>query len=219
MATRGIEYLNSSTKRKLDVVGSVAVGFALSPLVVPASTLATVDNYPTSPIFRHQRVGRNNETFGMLKLRTLGPRMPEEGKNHGVCQPDASAIGTLLRRSGLDEMPQLLNILKGEMSLVGIRAAYEASIKFFEECAPELFEEWREAYSAAKPGLVGPGQLFRRRFRQHSPEIIAKSMQLDIDYVKFASLAEDLRILGSTPVKLLVANLHLQDIPATSPAE
>src|SRR6185312_4347495 len=121
MRRSGPEYLQSSTKRGLDVLGSAVITVAMLPSVAAAYGLAAADNKSFKPIFTHERVGFEGKKFLLSKIRTLRPELVFEGRRgQGAYDSRASEIGTLLRRYGLDEVPQLKNVIEGDMSLVGI---------------------------------------------------------------------------------------------------
>lgn len=218
MAKTGAEYLKSSSKRSVDVLGSAVVGAALLPAAAVAYGAAAIDNRTLAPIFRHERIGYEGRVFTLAKFRTLRPSLVTEGwRGEGAYDSRASGLGLMLRRYGLDEIPQLQSVLEGEMSLVGLRAASKDSLNYLEDIAPEIFDEWHEAYSAGRPGLIGPGQIYRHRFKNPAPEDYIASLKMDIDYVARASLINDLRILGSAPLKLLAANIR--PVPGSSSLE
>lgn len=213
----GPEYLNSTAKRSFDVVGSMAVGLALLPAEAIAYTAAAIDSRSLKPFFEHERIGIGGTRFRLSKLRTLRPELVRAGAlAQGTYDKRASGIGLFLRRYGLDETPQLASVLEGDMSLVGVRAASDQSLDFLRDLAPnDVFEEWLDAYSGGRPGLIGPGQIFRHRFMSPGEEEYLASMRMDINYAKKASLLKDLLILGSAPLKLLEVNLR----PVQAPGE
>lgn len=218
MTKVGPEYLASRSKRGFDVVGAAAVGLALLPAAAAAYTAAAIDNRSLQPFFSHDRVGADGQKFTLTKLRTLRPELVTDEIGRGTYDPRATGIGRLLRRYGLDEVPQLRTVLEGEMSLIGIRAYSEANLRYLQERAPRIFDEWYEAYEAGRPALVSAAQVFRRKFPSGSADNIDQYLQIDIDYVKQACLRRDLKILGSTPLKLLEAHICTVHVDATETA-
>lgn len=200
------EYLLSQTKRNLDLIGSVALlGFS-SPLMMVAGAISAFDTFPMGPIFKQERVGLDSTKFNVYKIRTINN--PDEAQNptvEGTFHPNASMVGMLMRKSGIDELPQLLNVVKGDMSLVGPRPLVQPEINRLKSISKTLFNQWFEVYSSIKPGISGPSQIFRKQHKVNTNEVWEETMRLDIDYANNASLPLDLKILGSTPVKLLIS--------------
>jgi exopolysaccharide production protein ExoY len=212
---RGPEYLASESKRRLDIIGTIGLALALTPLSIPATVIAEVDTRSLNPFFKHGRVGKDSKQFDMLKLRSLRKASAElpNGTNFdfGAADPRATILGRSLRKTGLDEVPQLLNVIKGDMSLVGIRPLTQAQLERFEDIDDVLFNEWHDGYLSTNPGLVGPGQLYRRPYKVHDNAIYEESMRRDLGYMEHASVTTDLKILGSVPVKVLVASIRSID--------
>ncbi|BGE85322.1 hypothetical protein Ms3S1_17580 [Methylosinus sp. 3S-1] len=164
-------------KRVLDVIGALVLLGALAPLLLLAVAISVIDvGWP--PIFWQQRPGRFGRPFKLYKLRTMAPAHDEEGRR----VPDelrASALGRLSRRLRLDELPQLLNILAGDMSFVGPRPLLP--IDQPRGCMARLM---------ATPGLTGWAQVKGGRAIS-----AADKAALDIWYVRNASLALDIEIM------------------------
>lgn len=171
-------------KRVLDVIGALLALVPAAPLMVLGALLILLED--GSPVlFVQPRVGRRGRVFPCLKLRTM-----RRGSDAGPCpapesDPRHLRCGRLLRRWALDELPQLFNVLRGEMSLVGPRPAQPG------EC-----DEQRRLQ--VLPGLTGLAQV-RGRNRLTWPE----RLELDLEYVRTRSLALDLRILLETVPQLL----------------
>lgn len=170
-------------KRALDLALVVASAPVWIPLVLTLIVLVRV-RLGAPALFRQERVGRHGRIFRVIKLRT----MTDARDAGGTLLPDAARLtpfGRALRAASLDELPELLNVLRGEMSLVGPRP---------------LFAKYRPRYSArhnrrheVRPGLTGLAQV-RGRNALTWPE----RFELDIEYVEHASLALDLSILLET---------------------
>lgn len=203
MSERGVEYLGGTTKRHLDILGSFAIGLASSPFVAIAATISSLDTH-AAPFYRQPRIGLGEEEFTIYKLRTLQKRDVGESKQrYGTYDPRASRWGLLLRRLGIDEVPQLFNVVRGDMSLVGLRPLSPEGMQLAEDAEPKVFADWREAYLATKPGLTGVGQLYQKQFDRCNSEVRTNAMRLDLQYVEQASVLVDMRILRDTPVQLL----------------
>jgi O-antigen biosynthesis protein WbqP len=173
-------------KRAIDIVGALAGLILLSPLFAGVA-LAAVLQSPGPALHWSRRVGRNERIFLMPKFRTMRLDTPQVA-THLLADPDqwVTPVGRFLRRTSLDELPQLWSILVGEMSLVGPR--------------PALFNQddlvaLRRAAGVAglRPGLTGWAQI---NGRDELP--IAEKARLDAEYLQRMSLAFDLRIIAAT---------------------
>jgi lipopolysaccharide/colanic/teichoic acid biosynthesis glycosyltransferase len=212
MSKQGIEYLHSRTKRRLDVFGAFLIGLTLSPVGAAAAAGVCIDTRNINPLFLQTRHGKHGEQFHTLKFRTL-KRADEQGplKILGTFDPRASKFGLFLRKYGIDEMPQIINILKGDMSLVGFRPSTAAALEDYEKSDPVIFNEWYECFTASRPGLVSTSSIYRHSIINTTPEVRRQSMRLDIADTENASLANDLRLLATTPLELVHANSHLAE--------
>lgn len=189
-------------KRMLDQCAALVGGFAIAPLVLVLALLIKLDSQ--GPVlFKQRRVGLNGEEFWMYKFRTMhvgaeALRAELEAHNEMVGpmfkmthDPRATRVGKWLRKSSLDELPQLLNVLRGEMSLVGPRPPLPTEV--------EAFEPRHHRKFAVRPGLTGLWQVSGRSNIETFDDIIA----LDLAYVNRWSLTLDLKILLKTiPVVL-----------------
>jgi O-antigen biosynthesis protein WbqP len=178
-------------KRALDIVGALAGLVLLSPLLIWAA-LAVRLGSPGPIVHWSQRVGRNERLFAMPKFRTMRIDTPQVA-THLLTDPEqwVTPIGRILRRTSLDELPQLWSILKGDMSLVGPR--------------PALFNQddlvaLRRAAGVAclRPGLTGWAQI---NGRDELP--IPEKVRLDAEYLARKSLAFDVRIIWATALAAL----------------
>ncbi|QXD14332.1 sugar transferase [Rhodocaloribacter litoris] len=172
-------------KRLLDVLGAALLLLLLAPVLVVVAWLIFLED--GSPVlFRQRRIGRHGRPFRLLKFRTL------RRKRHDPTRPAevVTHVGRFLRRWGVDELPQLWNVLRGEMSLVGPRPALPEQVARY---GP--FERQR---LAVRPGLTGWAQIHGRNALPW-PERI----RLDVWYVTHQNLGLDLRILLRTPGLLL----------------
>lgn len=193
-------------KRGLD---SVVAGIGLTllmPLFLLIALLVKLDS-PGSVFFAHERVGRYGRKFKVLKFRTMVQDAPKRGgaitAGH---DPRITRIGRILRKTKLDELPQLWNVLKGEMSLVGPRPEVEKYVKLWE---PTL----RELVLSVRPGITGLTQIRYRHeeallAQQPDPEkyyretLLPLKLASDVEYVQRRSLAFDLYLLIRTLVAL-----------------
>ncbi|MGI8512686.1 MAG: sugar transferase [Solirubrobacteraceae bacterium] len=173
-------------KRALDIAGA-GLGLALgSPLLLAALVAIRVES-PGHPLYRQRRIGRGGEPFDLLKLRTMVHGAEHVGAGLAVAEgdPRITRVGALLRRFSLDELPNLLNVLRGEMSLVGPRPTVPVQVA--------QYTERQRGRLRVKPGITGWAQVNGRASLPWSERI-----ELDLWYVEHASLALDLRILART---------------------
>jgi lipopolysaccharide/colanic/teichoic acid biosynthesis glycosyltransferase len=177
-------------RRVLDVVGAGAGLVLAGPLLAAAAIAVKLED--GGPIlYRQQRIGQNGEEFDLLKLRTMVVGAEREGAGWAVDQgdPRITRVGRLLRRLSLDEVPQLWNVVHGEMSLVGPRPTLAYQV--------EQYSPRQRRRLEVKPGITGWAQVNgRARLRW------ADRIELDVWYVENRSVWLDLKILARTPVAL-----------------
>jgi lipopolysaccharide/colanic/teichoic acid biosynthesis glycosyltransferase len=176
-----------------------------------------------NPIFSQERVGKDGKTYILHKFRTMY-KDHDDSKYHEYMQqfvqensaclfdesgddkfeliddPRITRVGSLLRRSSLDELPQLLNIIKGEMSFIGPRPDIPFAVEFYKEHHKQRFQ--------VKPGITGLWQIFPDRRRISFEDTI----KLDIDYIKQQSLLLDIKIIVRTVLEILSFGRHQQGI-------
>jgi lipopolysaccharide/colanic/teichoic acid biosynthesis glycosyltransferase len=172
--------------RALDVVVA-ALGLALAAPIVVLAAIAIRLESPGSPIYRQRRVGRGGEPFEMLKLRTMVAGAEQIGAGMAVNQgdPRITRVGGVLRRLSLDELPNLVNVLRGEMAVVGPRPTIQAQVDQYTDRQRRRLE--------VKPGITGWAQVNGRASLPWHERI-----ELDVWYVDNRSLVLDLRILART---------------------
>jgi Undecaprenyl-phosphate galactose phosphotransferase WbaP len=186
-------------KRVVDTLGAILLAIVFSPLIVAVVLILRRDGHPV--IYRHRRVGMHGQPFWCLKFRTMVPDADrilhslleqDEGlkaewiQNHKLkCDPRVTAIGRFLRQTSLDELPQLWNVLRGEMSLVGPRPVVRE----------ELLRYGRNGgfYLAVKPGITGLWQATGRNDTDYR-----RRVAMDIYYVRNHNLWLDAYILVKT---------------------
>jgi len=184
-----------AVKRALDVVGAGVVLAATFPVLLVAAAAVKATS-PGPALFRQARLGRGRRVFQVLKLRTMleppdgGGTAPSNGTGGGAASARITTVGRILRRTGIDELPQLLNVLRGQMSLVGPRPFVP------DEC--EDLPAWAEHRFDVRPGLTGLWQICGQHALRHD-----ELYRLDAQYVAAPSLSCDLRILARTPARLL----------------
>jgi lipopolysaccharide/colanic/teichoic acid biosynthesis glycosyltransferase len=177
--------------RLLDiVVGTIAlvVTAPLQAIAIVAIRLET----PGHPIYRQHRVGKDGAPFEMLKLRTMvsGAEFTGAGLALNYGDPRITRVGKLLRRFSIDELPNLVNVVRGEMSIVGPRPTIQVQVDQYTERQRRRLE--------VKPGLTGWAQVNGRAALPWNERI-----ELDLWYVEHRSLRLDIRIIAMT-VRMLV---------------
>lgn len=180
--------MQQSIKRGIDFILALVGLILASPVLLIAAILVRIKL--GSPIFFHQaRVGLNGEIFKMIKFRT----MKDAYDANGQPLPDSerlTSFGQFLRQTSLDELPELINVLKGDMSLVGPRP-------LLVEYLPLYSEEQMRRHNV-RPGITGYAQVNGRNNISW-----AKKFELDVYYVNHFSLYLDIKILWQTVVKVI----------------
>jgi lipopolysaccharide/colanic/teichoic acid biosynthesis glycosyltransferase len=178
-------------RRAFDVVVACAA-LALTSPVLAIAILAIRLESPGRAIYRQRRVGLRGEEFELRKLRTMvqGAERIGAGIVVDVGDPRITRVGALLRRTSLDELPNLINVLRGEMSIIGPRPTVREQVVHYTERQRRRLE--------VKPGITGWAQVNGRTSLPWSERI-----ELDVWYVDHRSLALDARILARTVRVLL----------------
>lgn len=190
-------------KRGFDVAVSAAGLVLLSPVIL-AAALAVKLNSPGSAFYGGTRVGKDGRTFRILKLRTMRPQAGGPAVTAGD-DPRITSVGRLLRRTKIDELPQLFNVLKGDMSLVGPRPEDPKYVALY---TPE-----QRAVLSVRPGITGPAVLAfideEEQLKGGDPEsayvanVMPQKLAADLRYVQTATFSGDLSILGRTFVTVV----------------
>jgi lipopolysaccharide/colanic/teichoic acid biosynthesis glycosyltransferase len=179
-------------KRLLDLLVG-GIGCVLSAPLIGLAALAIRLESPGHPIYRQRRVGRDGRAFEIYKLRTMVRGAEFTGAGLAIQEGDdrITRVGALLRRTSLDELPNLWNVVRGEMSIVGPRPTVQVQV--------DQYTERQRGRLRVKPGITGWAQVNGRASLPWSERI-----ELDLWYVEHCSLALDLRILVRT-AKILVS--------------
>jgi putative colanic acid biosysnthesis UDP-glucose lipid carrier transferase len=185
-------------KRATDVVISLLMIALLAPLLVLIALIIRFDSSGPA-MFRQWRTGLDGQVFRVWKFRTLS--VVEDGD--GIAQvtkedPRVTRVGRFLRRTSIDELPQLLNVLRGEMSLVGPRPHACAHDRYF----AARIENYAIRHSV-KPGLTGWAQVNGLRGETATIQEMSRRVVLDLWYIRHARFALDMRILIATPGAVL----------------
>jgi lipopolysaccharide/colanic/teichoic acid biosynthesis glycosyltransferase len=178
-------------RRAIDVAVATAVLVLASPLLALAALAIRLESRGGA-IYRQRRVGLDGREFDVLKLRTMVAGAERMGAGLAVDEGDAriTRVGALLRRNSLDELPNLVNVIRGEMSLIGPRPTVPAQVA--------LYDERQRGRLAIKPGLTGWAQVNGRASLPWSERI-----ELDLYYIAHRSPLLDARIVARTLRALL----------------
>ena len=184
------------SKRTLDVVVSGSALLLLSPLLL-LITIATFVSDPRAPIlFRQERTGKDGRRFKVLKFRTMvrnADELKEQLRDQSVVpwpdfrlpnDPRVTRIGRILRKTSLDELPQLVNVLRGDMSLVGPRPT---------SFGAETYELWQTGRLEFRPGITGPWQVLGRDSMDFE-----ERARLEIGFFRRPSLLREIKLLFAT---------------------
>jgi lipopolysaccharide/colanic/teichoic acid biosynthesis glycosyltransferase len=179
-------YADSRRKRALDVLGAGGALLAAAPFLVAAAVAIRLET-PGHPIYRQRRVGRAGRPFEVYKLRTMVSGAEHMGAGLAVDVGDdrITRVGALLRRTSIDELPNLVNVLRGEMSLVGPRPTVQVQV--------DRYTERQRGRLDLRPGITGWAQVNGRASLPWHERI-----ELDLWYAEHADLRLDLRILAAT---------------------
>lgn len=197
---------DTALRRALDVLVSVAVLLALSPILMLIALLVKVTS--RGPVFFVQeRVGRGGAPFGLLKFRTMVAGAQARGPALTVgADPRITSVGTVLRRCKLDELPQFLNVLRGDMSLVGPRPEVPRYVAGYTAAERKIL--------AVRPGVTDPASLaysdessllatFADPERAYREEILPRKLALSLDYLGRRTVASDVKVLARTVLRVL----------------
>jgi exopolysaccharide biosynthesis polyprenyl glycosylphosphotransferase len=198
----GIDGVQARIKRGMDVLGAAAGLVLAAPIMAAVALLIKLDS-PGPVFFVQERVGKGGKPFRIFKFRTMvagAESLLDELIVDDLEQPvfklkddpRVTRVGRWLRRASLDELPQFLNVLRGEMSLVGPRPEEKRFV--------DRYEPWQQQRLRVKPGMTGPMQI---RGRADLP--MAERARLEIEYIESYSLLLDLQILLRTLPAVLTA--------------
>lgn len=186
---RGLRYLDR--RYRFEQIAAILLTLPLLPLALLVALAIRLDS-PGPVLFRQERPGRKESTFRIAKFRTMHvARAMEDSSLVEGADSRITRVGRVLRRTHLDEIPQLLNVIRGEMSLIGPRPDPLLHSSDYEERYPP-YRERREV----RPGMTGLGQI--RVGYTHNLEGAREKLRYDLEYIENASPRLDLRILIGT---------------------
>lgn len=175
-------------KRILDFVLSLMAVAVLSPFIVLFSLIGAVLMHG-NPFFIQERPGRNEKTFKLIKFRTMTNKTDREG-NLLPDEQRLTAYGKFLRSTSIDEIPELINIIKGDMSIIGPRPLL---VKYL-----PLYNDYQKHRHDVRPGLTGYAQVHGRNALSWQ-----QKFNMDIQYVEHITFIGDLKILAETVAKVI----------------
>ena len=190
-------------KRAIDFIGALVGLILLSPIMLIVAIAIKLEDPNGNIIFGHMRVGKDGKMFPCLKFRSMFSNAEEMKKNFTEEQkreyaetfklkddPRITKVGKFIRKTSIDELPQLFNILKGDMTIIGPRPIVTDELDFY--------GEYEDYYKAVKPGLTGLWQVSGR-----SDTTYDERVALDMEYVTTRNTFKDLYIIFMTAVKVL----------------
>jgi len=179
-------------RRAFDIVVAGLALVATSPVLLAAIVAIRLES-TGHPIYRQRRIGKDGRPFDMLKLRTMVAGAESMGSGLAVNEgdPRITRVGAFLRRFSIDELPNLVNVLRGEMAIVGPRPTVQVQV--------QQYTERQRGRLAVRPGLTGWAQINGRASLRWDERI-----ELDLWYIEHRSMRLDLRILLRT-AKIIVA--------------
>jgi lipopolysaccharide/colanic/teichoic acid biosynthesis glycosyltransferase len=192
-------------KRIFDVVSSLVMLVVLSPALLVIAVLISLDS-KGGVFYQQQRVGKNQQIFGLYKFRTMRPNSDKVKITVGDRDPRVTNVGYFLRKYKLDEIPQLINILKGEMSVVGPRPEVQQYV--------DLYTSEQLQVLSVKPGLsdlatleyVNESEILAQSEdpqKTYIEEIMPAKLALNLQYIKKQNFFFDLGIIFKTLVRII----------------
>lgn len=195
-------------KRAVDLTLSVILLTVFSPMILICALLAK-NQSPGGVFYKAKRLGQNGKIFSMYKFRTMVENADTLGHSASITRdqdPRVTKIGRFLRGSKLDELPQLINVIKGEMSFVGPRPEAPEYIKYYTQNQLRTF--------SVKPGITGISQIENRDEEKklrgiddvelyYTSTLMPEKLKLDLWYVDNANIWLDLKILVKTVYKVI----------------
>lgn len=179
-------------KRCIDIIGSITLLIILAPIFLSVALLIKItDRGPA--FYKQTRIGKTCSPFSIYKLRSMVTNADKTG-SYSTSKNDAriTPIGRFIRKTSIDELPQLLNVLKGDMSLIGPRPDVPAQETLYTP------EQWQQRHTV-RPGITGLAQATMR-----SDGTIENRIALDLEYTRTYSLFSDIKIAWQTVISLIL---------------
>ena len=184
-------------KRLLDIAIGLALLIATSPFLLLALVLTLLDGH-RQPLFTQKRMGLHGREFTIYKFRTM--TSPPAGETPMHCKPDAkhlTPIARFMRKASLDELPQFINVLKGDMSLIGPRPHALEYARHYAAIAPRYYERYR-----VRPGLACIVEVTRLHYLTEQEKHLRMRIATDLYYVDHLSFALDCKIFYKTMLSI-----------------
>lgn len=209
--------LDEVGRRAIDIVVAGLGLVLLAPLLAAIAVLVRATS-PGPVLFRQERIGRGLAPFRLLKFRTMVADAPSRGPAITVgADPRVTGVGAFLRRTKLDELPQLVNVIRGDMSLVGPRPEVPAYVALYGEAERRIF--------SVRPGITDPASLlyhdegtmlasFPDPERAYREVVLPHKIALSLAYLDERSLWRDLALLVRTALRLVAPGLFARLHPA-----
>ena len=189
-------------KHFLDKFIALGMAVVLSPMLI-AAALAVKLSSPGPVLFKQKRHGFNGEEISIYKFRSMRMHDDKEVKQAQKGDDRITKVGAFLRRTSIDELPQLLNVLEGSMSLVGPRPHAVAHNDFYSEKISKYMARHR-----IKPGITGLAQISGCRGETETVDKMEQRVKYDMEYINNWTLASDFKILIKTPLSLFSKEIY-----------
>lgn len=200
-ASKQLLEMQKVIKRIFDIIFSLIAILALLPLWLVVGVWIAVSS-PGGVFFRQRRTGYRGREFDLLKFRSMYVNKNADSEQATKGDPRITRVGQILRKSSLDELPQLLNVLKGDMSIIGPRPHMLAHTEYYSRLIPDYMRRHE-----MRPGLTGYAQILGYRGATPRLEDMERRVRADIEYVDRFSLWLDLKIFAVTLWKMLTLKL------------
>ncbi len=193
--------MQKTIKRIFDVIFALLALVLLLPLWVVLAVWIGVTS-PGGIFFRQRRTGLDGKEFNLLKFRSMRVNDAADETQAGANDPRVTAVGRFLRKSSLDELPQLINVLRGDMSIIGPRPHMLKHTEYYSKLIPDYMRRHE-----MRPGLTGYAQI--KGFRGPTPRLedMENRVKADLEYIDKFSLWLDLKIFFLTIWKMLTLKL------------
>lgn len=200
-ASKQLLEMQKVIKRIFDIIFSLIAIVALLPLWLVVGVWIAVSS-PGGVFFRQRRTGYRGREFDLLKFRSMYVNKNADSEQATKGDPRITRVGQILRKSSLDELPQLLNVLNGDMSIIGPRPHMLAHTEYYSRLIPDYMRRHE-----MRPGLTGYAQILGYRGATPRLEDMERRVRADIEYVDRFSLWLDLKIFVVTLWKMLTLKL------------
>lgn len=200
-ASKQLLEMQKVIKRIFDIIFSLIAIVALLPLWLVVGVWIAVSS-PGGVFFKQRRTGYRGREFDLLKFRSMYVNKNADSEQATKGDPRITRVGQILRKSSLDELPQLLNVLKGDMSIIGPRPHMLAHTEYYSRLIPDYMRRHE-----MRPGLTGYAQILGYRGATPRLEDMERRVRADIEYVDRFSLWLDLKIFAVTLWKMLTLKL------------